>query len=543
MILRLFIFLSLAASATTAAEFPLIPLPEQIVGSEASLLLTREVRVESKNASQADILTRMVTAALNARHLPDGQDGPDEPSLSVVFESIPTPAGTSAESYHLKISPDGVVIRGSDPGLFYGAATLVQWIAHSPRRGKGIILPCVEIHDSPRFAWRGFMLDESRSFAGQDEVKMLLDTMASYKLNRFHWHLTDSPGWRVEIKSYPKLTTVGARGNEGDPNGMGPPEFYTQDQIREIVRYAKDRHITVIPEVDMPGHADAAVRSYPELDGGGFQQRGSSEKWPSFTFNPGSPLVHEFRAKVFEEIAALFPDSGVIHFGGDEVHFGWRKWQELPEVREVMVRENLADNAAVEQWFGRETAEVIQKLGFVAGGWDEIARMKLQAERSIVFWWRHDRPEILHEATANGFPVVLCPRRPMYFDFIQDPSHKIGRTWNGISPLQDVYAFPDKLGLSPEQESKVLGIQACLWTENAQTRKRREFLTWPRLVAAAEAAWTSASRKNLSSFEDRLRAHLPLLKARGLTVYDPFNKSPDVIDGAKEDVNYDDQSS
>lgn len=538
MILRLSISLLLAASAAFAAELPIIPRPQQIVRSEGTLLLTKQTRIEIANSSEAGMLTSVVTAALNARNLPENSGGHPVP---VVFEWVPTATGKSAESYQLKISPEGIAIRGSDAGLFYGAQTLAQWISHSPRQAAGIALPCVEIEDAPRFAWRGFMLDESRAFAGEEEVKLLLDTMAGYKLNRFHWHLTDSPGWRIEIKSYPKLTTVGSCGNEGDPDGNGPPQFYTQDQIREIIRYAKERHITVIPEIDMPGHADAAVRAYPELDGGGFQQKGSSEKWPHFTFNPGSPLVHEFRAKVFAEIAALFADSGVIHFGGDEVHFGWHKWQDLPEVREVMAREKLADNAAVEQWFGRETAAVIHKLGFMAGGWDEVIQMNLPPEKSLVFWWRHDRPDVLRQALTAGHPVVLCPRRPMYFDFIQNVGHKSGRTWKGINPLQDVYAFPDSLDLTPPMESKVLGIQACLWTENALTRTRREFLTWPRLVAVAEAAWTPQSGKNLGSFEDRLRLHLPQLKARGLTVFDPFENSPEVIDGAKKNLTYDDQ--
>lgn len=486
------------------------------------------INIKTEGVSQSEILKSLLMTPLNARKLPNDSK---TRSVPVLFQYSPTAAGKSAEAYQLQITPTGITIHGDNAGLFYGAVTLAQWISHSPREAAGIALPCVEIDDSPRFAWRGFMLDESRSFAGEDEVKKVIDTMAAYKLNRFHWHLTDSPGWRIEIKSYPKLTTIGGCGSEGDPEGKQQAQFYTQDQIRQIVRYAKERHITVIPEIDMPGHADAAVRAYPELDGGGFQQKGSTKKWPRFTFNPGSPLVYDFRAKVFAEVATLFPDAGVIHFGGDEVRYGWQKWQKLPEVRDLMTRERLTDNGAVEQWFDRGTAAVIRELGFIAGGWDEIVQMKLPPAQSLIFWWRQDHPDVLRQALTDGFPVILCPRRPLYFDFLQNVSHKIGRSSQGINPLEDVYAFPESLKLSPALESKVMGIQACLWTENARTRQRREFLTWPRLVALAEASWTPGKRKNLASFENRLRLHLPSLKAQGLIVYDPFENSPEVIDG------------
>ena len=240
-------------------------------------------------------------------------------------------------------------------------------------------------------------------------------------------------------------------------------------QIREIVAYAKERAITIIPEIDMPGHADAAVKAYPEHDGGGYVSKNDPDKWPHFTFNPAKKETHAFLDAILAEVAGLFPDAGVIHFGGDEVHFGWAKWKELPEVRELMKSENIEDLAGVETWFNRRMTGTIRGLGFKAGGWDEIAAQGLPTDQTIVWWWRHDKPGVLRSALDAGYPVILCPRRPCYLDFVQHESHQAGRRWKGFNPLADVYQFPAALGLSAKDEKQVLGMQACLWTETTIT--------------------------------------------------------------------------
>jgi hexosaminidase len=378
------------------------------------------------------------------------------------------------------------------------------------------------------------MLDESRHFTGEAGVKRLLDGMARYKLNRLHWHLTDSAGWRIEIKKYPKLTTIGGRGNESDRSHTAPAQYYTQEQIRGIVAYANERHITIIPEIDMPGHADSAVLAYPEHDGGGFLQKGNKDKWPHFTFNPAKKETLAFLDDILKEVATLFPEAGVIHIGGDEVHFGWHQWPELPEVQALMKKERLKDLAAVETWFIRRMSATVSDLNFATGGWDEIASRDLPRDKSLVFWWRHDKPQVLRDSLKDGYPVVLCPRRPCYFDFVQHDSHKVGRRWGGFNPLSEVYDFPAGLKLSDDDEKKVRGIQACLWTETAVTQARRDFLVWPRLVALAEAAWTSHSRKDFSTFEKRLPTELEWLRAHGIQPYDPSANSPEIGDqGAK----------
>ena len=456
------------------------------------------------------------------------QIAPADVSCAIQFLSGPMRGKTSQDNlpklpegaYQLRITAQAANIYADTPsGHFYGMQTLIQLLQGAEKKDGRLSIPCAVIDDAPRFAWRGYMLDESRHFSGEKAVKRILDVMSYYKMNRFHWHLTDSTGWRIEIKKYPKLTTVGGIGNKTDPKA--PATYYTQKQIRNIVAYAKARHITVIPEIDMPGHATAAVRAYPEFSGGG------SKKHPEFTFNPVDPATDAFLKDILKEVAALFPDAGVIHFGGDEVHFGWEKWPSIPSVKKLMADEGLKLKD-IERRFNQRFAKVINDLGYQTGGWDEIAHTGLPVDKSLVFWWRHDKPKELQFALNEGFDVVLCPRRPCYFDFVQDASHKSGRRWGGFNPLSDTYTFPDSLKLPANTKGKIIGIQACLWTETTVTQARRDFMTFPRLIALAEAAWTPAERKNYTQFENRLKSHLPQLKKRGIGYYDPFTKSPEV---------------
>ena len=503
----------------------LIPKPVQVQSKEGQFTLKPGSFVHANMKVLPSVLE-----ALNAKTGLNLRRAPADAPCAIQFLSGAMRGKTSADhlpklnegAYQLKITPQVINIYADTPsGHFYGLQTLLQILHGAKKTEAGLSIPCVVINDAPRFAWRGFMLDESRQFSGEAAVKRLLDVMAYYKLNRFHWHLTDSTGWRIEIKKYPKLTSIGGIGNQKDPKA--PAKFYTQKQIKEIVAYAKARHITVIPEIDMPGHASAAVRAYPEFTGGG------SKKNPDFTFNPVDPATDAFLKDILKEVAELFPDAGVIHFGGDEVHFGWEKWPEIPSVKKLMQDEGLKLKD-IEKRFNQRFAKVINDLGYKTGGWDEIAHAGLPTDQSVVFWWRHDKTDFLNHALTEGFDVVLCPRIPCYFDFVQDESHKSGRRWGGaFSPLSDVYAFPDSLKLPDHPKGKILGIQACLWTETTETQKRRDFLTFPRLLALAEAAWTPAKEKNFTDFEKRLKTHLPQLKTRGFYYYDPFAKNAEVI--------------
>jgi hexosaminidase len=253
----------------------------------------------------------------------------------------------------------------------------------------------------------------------------------------------------------------------------------------------------------------------------------AQKKHPDFTFNPEDPATDQFLKNILKEVAELFPDSGIIHFGGDEVHFGWGQWPTLPGVKKLIDKEGF-DLKAIEKRFNQRFSKVINELGYKTGGWDEIAHTGIDPEKSVVFWWRHDKPKELFHSLNSGYDVVLCPRRPCYFDFVQHSSHQSGRRWGGFNPLSDTYGFPYQLKLPENPKGKILGIQACLWTETTVTQKRRDFMTFPRLLALAEAAWTPETRKDYKSFELRLKPHLPQLQARGIYPYNPLTNSPEV---------------
>lgn len=528
--MKLLSFLILC-SISPAAEATVIPLPADDRPLPGEFVFPTATTV-SASASEIGLYLQILTSA-GLQATPAVADSP----ASIRFLSgnlLPDRYSVPEdEAYVIRITPEVINIHAATPaGHLYGLQSLSQLIERATEQsGVGPVrLPCRSIVDAPRFAWRGFMLDESRHFTGMTGVMRLLDAMARFKLNRFHWHLTDSAGWRIEIKKYPELTRIGARGNETDRRPDAPAEFYTQDEIREIVAYAKQRAITIIPEIDMPGHADAAVSAYPQHNGGGYESKTDPRKWPRFTFNPAKQETLEFLDDILTEVAGLFPDAEVIHFGGDEVHFGWHHWPRLPEVQNLMRTENLADLSAVEAWFNRRMASTINGLGFKTGGWDEIVARGLPTDKTLIWWWRHDKPEILHRALDEGYPVILCPRLPCYLDFVQHESHVAGRRWSGYNPLSAVYQFPAGLKLPAGAESKVLGIQACLWTEATVTQARRDFMTWPRLIALAEAAWTAEPKKDFASFEKRLKPQLQWLGAQGIGYYNPFTNSGEITD-------------
>lgn len=401
------------------------------------------------------------------------------------------------EEYVLDVNPSAIWITGGSPaGVFYGIQTLLQEAeAYSGKAFIGVV------KDKPRYSWRGYMLDESRHFFGIDNALRTLDMMARYKMNRFHWHLTDAPGWRIEIKAFPELTTTGAIGCHTDPEA--PARYYTREEIKQVVAYAAERHIEVVPEIDMPGHASSATRAYPALGVG--KERGS------FTYNPGKEEVYSFLTTVLGEVCELFPYE-YLHIGGDEVFMGNGIWSEDPAIKNLVEREGYDDVKSAETYFLKRMAGVAHSLGKKLIAWDDILDLGNEGLVDAISWWRQERMDHVEQAKASRRELILCPRLPMYLDFVQDSTHVVGRVWKQTGqfcPIEDVYAF--ELG-----DSLVLGIQGNLWTELVGTEKRAEFMTYPRLCAIAEAAWTDKEQKDFASFSRRLIKEYALFDTLGI---------------------------
>lgn len=421
-------------------------------------------------------------------------------------------------SYTLKIESNKIIITSAgNEGIFYGLVSLLQMLKTQPV-GAIVNIPTGEIIDAPRFQWRGFMLDESRHFFGKEKVKQLLDWMAFYKLNKFHWHLTDVDGWRIEIKKYPKLTSIGGIGNKTDSTAEA--KYYTQEDLKEVVAYAAERFITVIPEIDMPGHATAANRAYPEYSGG------SINKYPNFTFDPANEKTYQFLADILKETNSLFP-SGMIHLGGDEVALGIQAWAGKPAIMDLMAKNRFTSLADLEHYFFRRMADTVISMNDKILCWDEAAETDLPADKTIVFWWRQNVPSQLQLALQKKYQVVLCPRIPLYFDFLQDKSHVSGRKWIGtFNSVSSVYNFPYKEFPADQlQSNQILGIQANLWTELVGSEKRLDFMVFPRLAALAEAAWTESANKDENSFNVRLRSDFVLYDKAGIYYFNPLDPS------------------
>lgn len=513
--IKLYLVLSLlmATVCVLAQKVSVIPYPETVVAKEGVFKLSKGVIGYSDKSvlSEAIFLQKKLADLGVGMKVKDGKN----PKTAIVLSLVPGFAGM--EDYRLEITPEQVVVKASGKaGIFYGIQTLLQLADPSE---KGVTLACGEISDSPRYAWRGYMLDEARHFFGKEKVKQLLDYMAFYKLNKFHWHLTDETGWRIEIKQYPKLTTVGGKGNWSDPNSPDV-RYYTQDEIRELVAYAAERHIEVIPEIDMPGHATAANNAYPELTGGGTPEH------PDFTFNVGKEEVYTFLSNVLREVTTLFP-TPYLHIGGDEVSFGIKAWETDPHVQALMKRENMKNVKEAERYFMHRMVDTVSSLNKTLVGWDELLDLNVDSSKTVIMWWRHDRVNQLKKSLAGGYPTVMCPRRPLYFDFIQHSDHKWGRVWSGFCPLEDVYAFPDKglasWQLPAEQLDLIQGIQANLWTERVQNFQRLDFMTFPRICALAESAWTKAGVKDYDSFTRRMEKAYQMFDKSGIYYFDHRN--------------------
>ncbi|MFC1399696.1 MULTISPECIES: beta-N-acetylhexosaminidase [Streptacidiphilus] len=445
------------------------------------------------------------------------------------------PEELEPEAYRLRVSATGVVLTGGGPaGLFWGAQTLRQLLGaeafrRAPLKREGWRLPCLTVEDAPRFGWRGVLLDVSRHFLPKADVLRYLDLLAAHKLNVLHLHLTDDQGWRVEIKRYPKLTEVGgwrdrsmvgyrsAGNRDNRPHGG----FYTQDDLREIVAYAAERQITVVPEIDIPGHAQAAIAAYPELGNHDVVDTAALSTWTDWGVNANVLNVEDgtlrFYENVLDEVLEIFP-SRFVHLGGDECPK--EQWKASPSAQARIKEQELADEDELQSWFLRHFDSWLAARGRRLIGWDEILEGGL-APGAAVSSWRGYAGGVA--AAKAGHDVVMCPEQYVYLDHRQAPGDDEPAPVGWVRTLEDVYRFeplPPALRQDPEAAAHVIGTQANLWTEFMDDVREVDYHAFPRLAAFAEVAWSrlpqEPAERDWAGFDARMAVHRARLDALGV---------------------------
>ncbi|MFA5326512.1 MAG: beta-N-acetylhexosaminidase [Prolixibacteraceae bacterium] len=506
--------------SVSKAEINIIPHPANVVTGKGNFILNDKTPVISnrKTQSEAEFLGSILVKGFGVK--------PEIKSAGNGIRLVLNPdlkEKLDDEGYHFKSQPDGIVIEAvSTAGIFYGIQTLRQLMPagfeFKADQTQKVTVQEVEIWDKPRFPWRAFMLDESRNFKGVEVVKSILDQMALLKMNTFHWHLTDDQGWRIEIKKYPKLTEIGGyrkdtqKARRSDER-LGVPQqgFYTQEQIKEIIRYAEERHITIVPEIEMPGHAMAAIASYPWLG-----TLGTTTEVPvtfgkmDDSYNVANPRVYQFLEDVLTEVFKLFPGK-VIHIGGDEVNL--TTWKNSPSIMAMMKKEGLNSPADLQIYFTNQISNFIDKHGRRMMGWNEILGDNIHdlpnvadtkvteqlAKSAIIQFWKGNL-DLIQKAVSEGYDVVNSYHAETYLDY----NYK-------TIPLSKAYTFdPIPEGLPEKYDSKILGTGCQMWGEWIPTVEKMDMQVYPRLAAYAEVGWTSKSVKNYTNF---LTA-LPNLKKR-----------------------------
>ncbi|WP_426667295.1 beta-N-acetylhexosaminidase [Mucilaginibacter sp. McL0603] len=541
----------------------IIPEPVSLTQKEGEFTLPKRVIIETSTSPE---MKQVITTLRQRFSVPTG-------SKVVILGSSPTATiklilnkkadeALGKEGYNLAVTPKGIFIKANGPvGLFYGVQTLVQLfpkeiVSEKYEANIKWVSPCVEITDYPRFKWRGLMFDVSRHFFTKAEVEEYIDNMAKYKFNLLHMHLTDDEGWRIEIKSLPRLTTVGAYnvkkvGYFGSFTPPGPDEprdyggFYTQNDIREIVKYAKDRFVDILPEIDVPGHSLAAVVAYPELSctpGADKYQVRSGEHFMNFTKEgikagidntlcPANEKVYDFLDKVLTEVAQLFP-FGYIHMGGDECAKNF--WEQSDAVKALMQKEGLKTQEEVQSYFEKRVEKIVESKGKKFLGWDEILEGGL-APDAIVMSWRGMKGGI--QAAKMGHEVVMSPTTFAYLDYMNGDPAIEPRVYSTLR-LSKAYQFdpaPDSV------DSKlIIGGQANLWTEQVYNVRHLEYMTWPRALAIAEAVWSPKSVRDFDDFFSRVEKHFDRFDEAEIkyapSVYDPIFTAKTSTDTTKIEV-------
>jgi len=508
-------------------EINILPAPVNMEHHKGVFTLNAQTRIlfPQGNAEAEKTATYLASVLRPATGypLPVSADASAANVLSLTVEDI----GLGDEGYRLNVSKEGITIAAAtSAGLFNGIQTLRQLFpaaifSAAKVDGQSWTAPAVTIEDYPRFAWRGMMLDTARHFLPKEFIKKFIDTIALHKMNHLHLHLTDDQGWRIEIKKYPKLTEVGAWRKEtlvghssakaetydGKPHGG----FYTQDDLRELVAYAAERHITILPEIEMPGHAQAAIASYPELGN-------LNEPLPvhtSWGVNKNIFNVEEktilFLQDVLAEVVEIFPGA-YIHIGGDEAVKD--QWKASEAVQKRMKELGIADEAKMQSYFIARMNEFLKSKGRKLIGWDEILEGGLGKDATVMAWRGLDKAV---EAAKAGNDVVMAPTAFTYLDYYQGKKQEEPLAIGGNLPLSKVYSFdPMSIELEPEALKHVLGTQGQLWGEYIATPEHAEYMAFPRACALAEAAWTPQAQRKYEDFFSRLKEHVARLDQLGV---------------------------
>ena len=512
------------SSEVKEANYQIIPIPQEIVmGQDGAFTLANGTKVlypegNEKMQKNAQFLADYVKELTgNTLSVEAGTDG-----KGIVLQVTPNEA--QPEGYQLKVAADKVVINGgSEAGVFYGIQTLRKSIPAG--QGINVSLPAVEINDAPRFSYRGAMLDVSRHFFPVEDIKSFIDMLALHNINRFHWHLSDDQGWRIEIKSRPLLTEKGSKRtetvigrNSGKYDGIPHEGFYTQEQIKEVIAYAADQHITIIPEIDLPGHMQAALHAYPELGCTG----GPYEVWTQWGVSDnvlcaGNDDVLKFIEDVFAEIVELFP-SEYIHVGGDECPK--TRWQECPKcqarIKALGIKGDSKHTAEeyLQSFIINHAEKFLNSKGRQMIGWDETLEGGL-APNATVMSWRGEGGGI--EAAKQKHDVIMSPNTYLYFDYYQTKDiDNEPLAIGGYLPLENVYNYePMPKSLTPEEQKYIIGVQANLWVEYVATLSHIQYMELPRMAALSEIQWSGADKKNYECFLSRLPQLTNLYDVKG----------------------------
>lgn len=504
-----------------ASDFLLIPYPAALAPGVGYFELNESVQLKY-DAADADL-------SRNAKYLQDwletygletlaeGEEGSNK--NSVVLTVNPE---METDTYTLTVTRKGILIQGgSGASVFYGIQSLTQLIRQQMGGGETLEIPCVHLEDQPAFGYRGLHLDVGRHLFPVSFIKKYIDLLARYKMNRFHWHLTEDQGWRIEIKKYPKLQEIAAYRDEtliGHYNdtpqrydGTRYGGYYTQEEVREIVAYAADRYVTIIPEIEMPGHAQAALAAYPELSCTGGDIRTATKWGISEEVYCPTEQTFTFLENVLTEVMELFP-SKYIHIGGDECPK--TRWKESAFCQNLIREKGLKDEHGLQSYFITRMEKFLNENGRQIIGWDEILEGGL-APNATVMSWRGEDGGI--EAARMGHDVIMTPTGYCYFDYYQSQHPEEPLAIGGFIPLEKVYHYhPVPEELSAEEAQYIKGVQGNLWTEYIKTPEKAEYMAFPRAIALAEVAWTPRDKKDFPRFLASLETHLQWLKEDGV---------------------------